>query len=595
MAAGVNWLSRTSAADNAWRSVVYGNGIFVAVANSGTTRVMTSPDGKTWTLRTPSADNNWRGVTYGNGLFVAVADSGTDRVMTSPDGITWTARSASAANSWQAVTYGGGLFVATANNGSGSTVMTSPDGITWTGRTPAANNQWLGVTWGNGLFVAVAISGTNRVMTSPDGITWTARSASAANNWTSVTYGLGLFVSVSATGTGDRVMTSPDGITWTGRTSANDFQWQSVIFGHNLFVAVSATGSGNRAMTSPDGITWTARTTPDSTWRSVTFKNNLFVAVSSTGTGDRAMESAGMPLAHDTFTGADTTVLSSHTSDSGHSWVAIPSTSSNTLQISGNKIVHAGGNSKIGYYSSVVPVTADYDVECICKLNGDFNTGGPAGRIQTSDGGRYWAEYEDLVSGWQLYSGQGSTANILGNYVGDKPDVERRCTLRFIGSTIKVLIDGVERISVTDTAYTTAGRPGITDQTFFLGQMTLDAWAFIGTDEIPDAFTFTDQTNVPLSTIVESNTITVTGTDAVSFVTITGGEYSKNAGAYTSANGSAIVGDTFKVRHTSSGSNSATTNTTLTIEGESDTFSSTTLSAGGGFLQSKQFRNGRRR
>jgi hypothetical protein len=28
------------------------------------------------------------------------------------------------------------------------------------------------------------------------------------------------------------------------------------------------------------------------------------------------------------------------------------------------------------------------------------------------------------------------------------------------GSSIKVLIDGVERISVTDTTYTNAGRPG---------------------------------------------------------------------------------------------------------------------------------------
>ena len=47
--------------------------------------------GDTWTARTSAADNNWIGVTFGNGLFVAVAWSGTgNRVMTSPDGITWT-------------------------------------------------------------------------------------------------------------------------------------------------------------------------------------------------------------------------------------------------------------------------------------------------------------------------------------------------------------------------------------------------------------------------------------------------------------------------------------------------------------------------
>ena len=40
---GIDWTSRTSAADNDWYSVTYGNGLFVAVAGSGTgNRVMTS-------------------------------------------------------------------------------------------------------------------------------------------------------------------------------------------------------------------------------------------------------------------------------------------------------------------------------------------------------------------------------------------------------------------------------------------------------------------------------------------------------------------------------------------------------------------------
>ena len=79
-----SWTSRTSAADNYWGSVAYGNGLFVAVAYTGTgNRVMTSPDGITWTSRTSAADNSWNSVAYGNGLFVAVASSGTgNRVMT---------------------------------------------------------------------------------------------------------------------------------------------------------------------------------------------------------------------------------------------------------------------------------------------------------------------------------------------------------------------------------------------------------------------------------------------------------------------------------------------------------------------------------
>jgi hypothetical protein len=87
---------------------------------------MTSPDGITWTSRTSAADNNWYSVTYGNGLFVAVSGSGTgNRVMTSPDGITWTSRTSAADNNWYSVTYGNGLFVAVSTSGTGNRVMTS--------------------------------------------------------------------------------------------------------------------------------------------------------------------------------------------------------------------------------------------------------------------------------------------------------------------------------------------------------------------------------------------------------------------------------------------------------------------------------------
>jgi predicted RecA/RadA family phage recombinase len=148
---------------------VYGNGLFVAVANTGTgNRVMTSPDGITWTSRASAADNAWHSVVYGDGLFVAVATTGTgNRVMTSPDGITWTSRASAADNGWRSVTYGDGLFVAVASSGTDNRVMTSLDGITWTMRTSAANNSWWSVTYSNGLFVAVSLNGSpNQVMTS---------------------------------------------------------------------------------------------------------------------------------------------------------------------------------------------------------------------------------------------------------------------------------------------------------------------------------------------------------------------------------------------------------------------------------------------
>jgi uncharacterized repeat protein (TIGR02543 family) len=266
---------------NGWRSVTYGNGLFVAVADNGTNQVMTSPDGITWTARVAAEANTWFAVTYGNGLFVAVA-SGSDGVMTSPDGITWTAHTAAYSAWWMSVTYGNGLFVAVADGSNG--VMTSPDGVTWTARVVPEANGWRSVTYGNGLFVALAYNGTNQVMTSPDGINWTARFAAEALTWVSVIYANGLFVAVALDGT-SQVMTSPDGIDWTSRTTiAESNNWNSVAYGNGLFVAVAASGT-NRVMTSPDGITWTARAAAEASgWYSVTYSNNRFIAVASTGT-----------------------------------------------------------------------------------------------------------------------------------------------------------------------------------------------------------------------------------------------------------------------------------------------------------------------
>jgi hypothetical protein len=288
---GTAWTVRTSAADNSWQSVTYGNGTFVAIAYTGTgNRIMTSPDGINWTIRTSVADYSWSSVTYGNGLFVAVSMNAiTNGVMTSPDGITWTGRVSANANYWTSVTYGNGLFVAVANTGTGNRVMTSPDGMTWTARSNPVDNNWTSVTYGNGLFVAISSNGSgNRVMTSTDGITWSTQTSALDSAWNSVTYGNGLFVAVSISN--GNVMTSPDGITWTLRTGIN-VQWNSVTYGGGLFVAVGYTTGTNGVMTSPDGIIWTSRTTIASNWLGVAYGNGTFVAVANSGTGNRVMTS----------------------------------------------------------------------------------------------------------------------------------------------------------------------------------------------------------------------------------------------------------------------------------------------------------------
>jgi hypothetical protein len=100
--------------------------------------------------------------------------------------------------------------------------------------------------------------------------------------------------------------------------------------------------------------------------------------------------------------------------------------------------------------------------------------------------------------------------------------------------------------------------------------------ALLAWDVTPGTFSFTDQTDVGLNTVIESNMITVTGIEYPSPITVTGGEYAINGGAYTSTAGFVNNLQTVQVRQTSSSSYSTTTNATLTI---GDTFSVTTVPA----------------
>ena len=302
------WNSATTPTSG-WASVAYGNNVFVAVAFAGPdSRLMISSDGITWFPRTiPSGGttSTWNSVTYGtpngNPLFVAVASTGTNRVMTSPDGLNWTLRTCTA-REWIDVTFGNGFFVAIAFRGAGTKVMRSSTGITWTDHDAAApleENQWNSIAFGDGVFVAVssAIGTWSRIMTSTDeGLSWTFSNSSSVNSqFGSIAFGNGAFVAVAYSAMDSFILISTDGgTTWTGSDPPEDSQWQGVTFGDGVFVAVASgvqEGTGNRAMYSEDGMTWTLAETPitDNQWNDCVYGNGRFVAVASTGTGDRAM------------------------------------------------------------------------------------------------------------------------------------------------------------------------------------------------------------------------------------------------------------------------------------------------------------------
>ena len=123
-------------------------------------------------------------------------------------------------------------------------------------------------------------------------------------------------------------------------------------------------------------------------------------------------------------------------------------------------------------------------------------------------------------------------------------------------------------ITVTVTATNTLGSASATSVAF--GPIVAAG------DSVPDPFTFVDAVNQPLSTTVESNTITVTGINTAANMTIAGGEYSKNGTGFVSSPSSVALNDTVKVRGISSPFANGTVNVILTIGGVSDTFTITT-------------------
>ncbi|MEW5838534.1 MAG: S8 family peptidase [Pseudomonadota bacterium] len=97
----------------------------------------------------------------------------------------------------------------------------------------------------------------------------------------------------------------------------------------------------------------------------------------------------------------------------------------------------------------------------------------------------------------------------------------------------------------------------------------------------PDPFSFAAQSNVALSTLVTSNSITVSGINVPASISVSNGEYSLDCApsGFTSSAGKVSVGQTVCVRHLSSVEPETRTDTTLTIGGVSGVFSSTTLPA----------------
>lgn len=98
----------------------------------------------------------------------------------------------------------------------------------------------------------------------------------------------------------------------------------------------------------------------------------------------------------------------------------------------------------------------------------------------------------------------------------------------------------------------------------------------VARDTTPDAYVFTDVSGVGRGAAITSSEITVRGINDWTPISVAGGEYSIDGMVFTAASGLVANGSRVRVRHTSASGFSAAVDTTLTIGGVADVFTSTT-------------------
>lgn len=184
-----------------------------------------------------------------------------------------------------------------------------------------------------------------------------------------------------------------------------------------------------------------------------------------------------MSFANDTFTDTNNTALEAHVSDSGHAWTK-HSSSASGAKINSNRTSGDVDSSLALYYSAVTPASADYDVTAtITLVTANVALTSVAGRISTSANTCYFARYQGASTRYEIFKTVAGSSTVIGTYsVTESNGDVRTLRLSMVGTSIRLYVDGVLRISATDSAITAAGKPGIRFGDV-ASSTTLDNWS----------------------------------------------------------------------------------------------------------------------
>lgn len=144
-------------------------------------------------------------------------------------------------------------------------------------------------------------------------------------------------------------------------------------------------------------------------------------------------------------------------------WVRHPVFTLNiTVSAIGAAQATATGTSASAYYYNAAPPSADYTVRANLVATATVGTTSPdigvMGRMHASANTGYLARYNSNAGQWALYRFVSSVATLLATNTEPfgAAGTRRQIELKMLGSTLRVIVDGVEKINFTDNSPITA-------------------------------------------------------------------------------------------------------------------------------------------
>lgn len=163
----------------------------------------------------------------------------------------------------------------------------------------------------------------------------------------------------------------------------------------------------------------------------------------------------------DNFVDPNATVISAHTSDSGHTWTRHPSYTLVQQWIATNRLRGDANTNQGMYYSSAIPAGPEYDLafqlRCLTLITNDLT--GVGWRIDPAVETGYVLTWYRGSNAWTINKYVATVLTAIGTFAQtlttatDYPGVAE-----VRDATKKVFLGGVERISSTDNEVTAAGR-----------------------------------------------------------------------------------------------------------------------------------------